>query len=169
MTGRSVQHRLSWTPRATAVDVLARLQRRLPDARDLAAAPYHHPFAGFIFGSPGGPGSLHVIVDQVGGRAFLTDPWESEVGLSEHSATAHSTIRDPRPRITDEAAAEAARQLVGAVLQRRHRLGLPGPIELRDGPVLLAKPNWWVTGSRRARRVEIIVDAMTGRHYTVTA
>ena len=41
-------------------------------------------------------------------------------------------------------------------------------IPLRE-PLLFGKPNWWLTGTKDGRPVEIILDGLTGRHYALKA
>ncbi|GAB3045052.1 hypothetical protein [Sediminivirga luteola] len=78
-------------------------------------------------------------------------------------------IADPEPRLGVAEAEASARRLIDSVLIRRRRWAERTEPRLMDGPLVFGKPNWWVTGTRRGRRVEVIVDALTGRHYAFSA
>lgn len=122
-------------------------------------------------------GAAHALVDLVGGRAFVVEPWTEVpfVSVEEMEELARRTPRDgrdgaallgpPDVRVTVDEAVGTARRLLAGVLLRRRRLGSGSSFELRRDPLVVGKPNWWVTGSASGRRVEVVVDAVSGRHY----
>lgn len=173
-------------PAETAVRTVA---RRLSPGAELTAQLYHHPFLGVTFlldprehrswwprTPPPAPTALvaAVAVDLVSGRAFLTDPWDPDDLVERDTALAEaprygvaqgSAPRSPAPRVTEEDAVEAARALLPGLLARRRRLETLSPAELTGPPVHFGKPNWWVTGRSGGRDVQVVVDALSGRHY----
>lgn len=177
---------LVWPVAYPADRAIRKVTRRLAEPIDLSADLYHHPFLGFAFvcraparrfpwQRPGVPALAHVVVDLVGGRAFLGDAWEEDsfttrtVALRaaghEVPAGQSSAPPGPAPRITQAVAEERGRALLAGVLARRRRLDPVGTVDLFAPPVYFGKPNWWVCGRRGDHVVEVIVDALSGRHY----
>ena len=178
---------LVWPAAVPAEQAVRKVARRLPERVPLTARLYHHPYVGLVFVCRPSAGRFprratrapvvgHVVVDLVCGRAFLSDPWDEdsfttrEAALEATAATGDPDatpvpVHGPAPRITDEAAVRAGRALMVGALVRRRRLDPLGPAELHATPVHFGKPNWWVTGRRGERAVEVIVDALSGRHY----
>ena len=187
---------LVWPVAVPAEHAVRTVARRLPAGAQLTARLYPHPFLGVMFlcgtgearrprwrRASGGPLLAAVVVDLVSGRAFHTDPWVEDDLVTRgaaHEAAAPSigspadssaapAVRDPRPRITTEEAVEAARALLPGLLARRRRLDPVGAAELTGPPVRFGKPNWWVSGRSEGRTVEVVVDALSGRHYVKSA
>jgi hypothetical protein len=176
---------LVWPVAVPAEEAVRKVARRLPEQVPLAAHLYHHPFVGLVFVCRpparralrrGGRAPVlgHVVVDLVAGRAFLSDPWDEDSFVTREAALeavafdadpVAPSVRGPAPRITETEAVEAARALLAGVLVRRRRLDPVGRAELHAPPVYFGKPNWWVTGKRGERAVEVVVDALNGRHY----
>lgn len=182
---------LVWPVAVPAEEAVRRVSRRLPGTPELAAQLYHHPFLGMTFlldrrsgsrwgraGGSSGTGALvaAVLVDLVSGRPFLTDPWD-DADLTTRANAAADTPghgvpdgpepRGPRPRITDDQAIAAGRELLPGVLTRRRRLDALAAAELDRAPVRFGKPNWWITGRSDGRELQVVVDALNGRHYVV--
>jgi hypothetical protein len=111
----------------------------------------------------------HVVVDLVGGRAFLSDPWDESCFRPADECGEADGLRGPAPVVAEDEAVRAGRAVLAGVLLRRRRLDTVGRAELHEPPLLFGKPNWWVTGQRRERKVEVIVDALSGRHYACSA
>lgn len=177
---------LAWPTAVTAEQAVAKVARRLRGPGGLTARLYHHPFLGLTFlggstaprwrgGAASAPVLAPVVVDLVSGRAFLSDPWEEDSfttcreALEAAGDDGSAPVRGPRPRVSPSEAVEAARALLAGVLVRRRRLGGLGPVALSGTPVSFGKPNWWVTGELHGRPVEVVVDALSGRHYASTA
>lgn len=179
---------LVWPAAVTAEEAVRKVARRLPDGAGagLTARLYHHPFMGMLFLSgtvpgrswrrraPGAAALMPVVVDLVSGRAFLSDPWVEEDFTTRESALRatdarvddpSSQVQGPAPRLTEGEADAAGRALLAGVLLRRRRLSPTTPAELVAPPVCFGKPNWWVTGRNGDRTVEVVVDALSGRHY----
>lgn len=181
---------LVW-PVAVPSEVAVRtVARRLHPGVDLTARLYHHPFLGMMFlcGAPvrrfrsraaAGQVLAAVVVDLVGGRPYLSDPWNDEdfttraaaLGVGGPTATALGAVpvRGPAPRLGEAEAVAAGRSLLPDVLARRRRLDPVGPTELAAPPVYFGKPNWWVAGRDGDRSIEVVVDALNGRHYVASA
>lgn len=145
---------------------------KLSGIRNARAELYHSPMLGVVFEVRRNlrpPETIHVIVDLVGGRAYAAEPW-AEVDFVPLERVARSEeIASPVRALTDDQGEAAARKLVLSLLLRTRRLGGPGRVH-RQGPVLcFGKPNWWITGENRGRQVEIILDAVTGKHYALSA
>ena len=190
---------VAWPVRVTQERAVAWLRRRVPGAADVRAQLYHHPMLATAYEvrRRDGSASAHALVDLVGGRAYATEPWEhigfvplaeAEAGLatgagpeagtrtgtseavrSEPTGTSAATISAPQRVLTDERGERAARDLVRSVLLRGRRLGAPGRLHPLREPLLFGKPNWWLTGTKEGRPVEIILDGLTGRHYALKA
>ncbi|MDO5738648.1 MAG: hypothetical protein Q4P07_00700 [Ornithinimicrobium sp.] len=181
---------LVW-PAAVPPEVAVRtVARRLQPGVDLTARLYHHPFLGMMFLCGADTGRLRrrvtagpilaaVVVDLVSGRAFLSDPWNKEDfttrDVALRAVTAGSpegttvAVRGPAPRLTEAEAIEAGRALLPGLLARRRRLDRLGAARLAGPPVQFGKPNWWVTGRHGERHIEVVVDALSGRHYVSSA
>lgn len=165
----------------SAEQARATVARRLPQALDLDAALYHHPFLGLVFEcsssrvripfrkdtDPPAPAIAHLIVDLVGGSAYLGDPWNDD--SFEPIQQADTAIRGPAARIEEATAIRSARAVLAGVMTRQRRIDTISRADLLGPPVRYGKPNWWVTGRRGERSVEVIVDAISGRHYACSA
>ncbi|WP_154402213.1 hypothetical protein [Ornithinimicrobium cavernae] len=181
---------LVWPAVVAPEDAIRTVARRLHPGVDLAARLYHHPFLGMMFlcGAPvrrfrsrTGAGQVlaAVVVDLVGGRAYLSDPWNDEdfttraaaLGVAGPAATTRGAapVRGPAPRLREAEAVAAGRSLLPGVLARRRRLDPVGPAELAAPLIYFGKPNWWVTGRDGDRSIEVVVDALSGRHYVASA
>lgn len=180
---------LVWSVAVPAEAAVRTVARRLSTGADLAAQLYHHPFLGVTFtirqrerrswlrgtAATSAPTLIAAVaVDLVGGRALLTDPWDPADLTDRATAVATtpgygvatgSAPRSPAPRVTEEEAVDAARALLPGLLARRRRLEPLSPAELTAPPVRFGKPNWWVTGHSGGRDVQVVVDALSGRHY----
>lgn len=187
MTGPA-QHRVSPRPSValpatiTAEQALAKIARRLPKASKLDATLYHHPFLALVFectsnrvripfrGDPRSavPEVAYLLVDLVGGSAYLGDPWD-EGSFMPIPHPESAVVQGPEARIEEAVAIRSARAVLGGVMARRRRIDTINRADLIVPPLRFGKPNWWVTGRRGERRVEVIVDAITGRHYACSA
>lgn len=174
---------LVWPTAVTPEQAVRKVARRLTERVPLTARLYHHPFVGLVFVSRAragrfsrrahrAPVAAHVVVDLVSGRAFLTDPWDEDSFTTRQAAldqaalpTDAAPVHGPAARITEDTAVQAGRALLAGALARRRRLDSPGPADLHSPPVHFGKPNWWVTGTRGDRAVQVIVDGITARHY----
>lgn len=172
---------LAWPTRIDEARARAWLRKRLSGVEDVRAELYHHPMLAVSYEvrKRDGSATAHAIVDLVGGRAYGAEPWEhiAFVPIAEAVAGARAasgtatpgTVTDP-VRVLDDARAErAARDLVRSFLLRGRRLGAPGRLHPLREPLLFGKPNWWLTGTREGKPVEIILDGLTGRHYALKA
>ncbi|RIK14452.1 MAG: hypothetical protein DCC50_11175 [Acidobacteria bacterium] len=182
---------LVWPVAVPAEAAVRTVARRLPPGTELTARLYHHPFLGMMFlldtekhrsrwRPRARPVLAAVLVDLVSGRAFLTDPWNAEDLTTRAEALAAASSghvdavtspapRAPAPRLTEEDAVAAGRALLPGLLARRRRLDALGAAELTGPPTRFGKPNWWVTGQAGGRMVEVVVDALSGRHYARSA
>lgn len=182
---------LVWPTAVSAEAAVRTVARRLPPGAELTARLYHHPFLGVMFlldaqerrcwwRARTRPVLAAVVVDMVSCRASLTDPWDPEDLSSRAAAVASAGSghagaattpgpRDPAPRHTEAEAVEAARALLPGLLARRRRFDALGPAELTGPPVAFGKPNWWVIGRASGRDVQVVVDALSGRHYVRSA
>lgn len=174
--------RLAWPVAVDADQAQERVRARLGRAGASAALQarlYLHPMLAveLAWHRRRREGAAHALVDLVGGRAFVVEPW-TEVPfvpveeLAELDGCSARDIRDgaarfgpPVARVTVDEAVGTARRLLTSVLLRRRRLGSGSSFELRRDPLVVGKPNWWVTGSVSGRPVEVVVDAVSGRHY----
>ncbi|GAA4283653.1 hypothetical protein GCM10022261_11840 [Brevibacterium daeguense] len=163
---------VAWPVQISREQALSWVDRKLSGARDIRAELYHSPMLGVVFESRRGVEPVervHVIVDLVGGRAYAAEPWNRVAFEPLGTAGQSATIAAPARTLTDEQGEAAARRLVQSILLRTRRLGGPGRVQ-RVGPLLcFGKPNWWITGSNRGRQMEIIMDAVTGKHYALSA
>lgn len=164
---------VAWPRRITEEQARAWATRRLPRMRQARFELYHHPMAGVQFAwrrRLGGTILAHALVDLVGGRAYLSEPWDDITFLplraeGPEPLSTTSSVHGPGPRLTGEEAESAARTLIDSVLLRRRRLDSSGTLH-RVGDVLcFGKPNWWVTGRFEGRDVEVVIDGLTGSHY----
>lgn len=176
---QSLRPTLAWPVQFTAAEAQARVHRRLKEPADLTATLYHHPFLGLVFrGRQSRAGRFfskgqrdpqelvgaHVLVDLVGGRAFLSDGWDPEKLVAIERDNGSWPIEDPEPQVDEFTALRAARALLASVVLRRRRFAAVTDLELVTAPLAIGKPNWWVT-DRNKRSVEVIVDGITGKHY----
>lgn len=162
---------VAWPALIDEARALAWLRKRLPGITDAQAQKYHHPMlaASYEVRRRTGSASAHALVDLVGGRAYAAEPWDHIAFLPLTSATAPEAVTDP-VRVLDDACGErAARDLVRSILLRGRRLSAPGRLHLLRDPLVFGKPNWWLTGTRGGKPVEIILDGLTGRHYALRA
>lgn len=180
-----------WPASVSAEAAMRTVARRLAPGAELTARLYHSPFLGMMFlldpderrsrwRAPSGPVLAAVVVDLVSGRAFLTDPWSEADLITRGQAvdpvdpgcpvpTTGPAPRDPTPRVSEAEALGAGRALLPGLLARRRRLDALGAAELTGPPTRFGKPNWWVTGQADGRVVEVVVDALSGRHYARSA
>ncbi|GAB3193988.1 hypothetical protein [Nesterenkonia suensis] len=159
---------------------IRRVVAKIPGAggsdSDLSAELHLHPMLAveFLRRRPrlGSVGELraHALVDLVGGRAYVAEPW-TEIDFLPREQVRPGEPPPPIPpaRIGRTEAVETARRMIGGVMLRRRRLDTGAPLELAQEPLCFAKPNWWVTGTCAGREVEVVVDAITGRHYAFRA
>lgn len=161
------------------------VHKRLPETSDLKFSLYHHPMAGVDFDwiSTGGPAKrsglfkkntsqpMSVLVDLVGGRASATDPWNRDglvplsEELSKHNNGAEPVITPPTSAVSVEDAEHSAYEIAGSVILRQRRMGTRRQLHQSREAVLFGKPNWWVTGEHKGRKLEMILDAVTGKYY----
>lgn len=168
---------VAWPALIDEARALAWLRKRLPGIADAQARLYHHPMlaASYEVRRRSGSATAHALVDLVGGRAYAAEPWEHirfvplAVADTTGEAGAPGALTDP-VRVLDDARGErAARDLVRSILLRGRRLSAPGRLHLLRDPLVFGKPNWWLTGTRGGKPVEIILDGLTGRHYALKA
>lgn len=162
------------------------VKKRLLSTTGLRLSLFHHPMAGAEFAwkhptrTTKPSGQVSVLVDLVGGRAYATDPWarqglmnaneeRKEHGTAETDATSDSSVADPIPRIDLEEAALRAQEIASSVVLRQRRAASKRRLVQTSEPLAFGKPNWWITGEHRGRRLEMILDAVTGRHYIFSA
>ncbi|GAA4479696.1 hypothetical protein GCM10023190_23260 [Enteractinococcus fodinae] len=176
---------LAWPVKFSAGEARALVNRRLKQRTDLKATLYHHPFLGLVFqGQQHRPGWLssmvrtqqrvelvraHVLVDLVGGRAYLSDAWKTEDFVALNPGDEPNLISDPEPQVDEATAIGAARSILAGVVLRRRKITAIGALELVETPLRLGKPNWWVTDQSDNGSVEVIVDGITGKHYAFSA
>ena len=176
-----LQPEFAWPVKFSDHEARALVNRRLKEHTELMATLYHHPFLGLVFQGQNRPPSVflrarkfrmpselvraHVLVDLVGGRAYLSDAWEPDEFVAIRHLDETSTITDPEPQVSDAAAMRAARALLAGVALRRRQIHPIADLELVKPPIRLGKPNWWVTNRDPNGSTEVIVDGITGRHY----
>ena len=176
---------LAWPVKFSAGEARALVNRRLKNRTDLKATLYHHPFLGLVFqgqhyrrnwlpprNSQRETSELiraHVLVDLVGGRAYLSDTWKSEDLVAINQGDETNLISDPEPHVDETTAIDAARSILAGVVLRRRKITAIGTLELVERPLRLGKPNWWVTDRNDTGAVEVIVDGITGKHYAFSA
>lgn len=166
---------VAWPARVPHDRAVAWLRRRVTGVAEARAQLYHHPMlaTSYEVRKRDGSASAHALVDLVGGRAYATEPWEHvafvSIAEAEETAEAPGKISAPARVLDDERGERAARDLVRSVLLRGRRLGPPGRLHPLREPLLFGKPNWWLTGTKDGRPVEIIMDGLTGRHYALKA
>lgn len=160
-----------WPAAVTQEQALGLVSRRLPQAHDVDARKYHHPMLGVVLQwqrRMRKPMLAHVLVDLVGGHAYAADPWDEVYFLPWHQREDDGLSPTPAV-ISQNDALQNAQRLVNNVLLRRRKLEPAGALIGCDDPLYFGKPNWWVTGTHQGRQLEIIVDALTGKHYTFSA
>ena len=188
MTSPTQQHQAPVRPvvalpaAVSAEEARVKVARRLPKATELDATLYHHPFLGLVFEctsnrvripfrkntEPAVPEVAYLIVDMVGGSAYLGDPWDEGSFVPIPQAES-AVVLGPEARIEEAVAIRSARAVLAGVMARRRRIDTINRADLLVPPLRFGKPNWWVTGRRGERNVEVIVDAITGRHYACSA
>lgn len=186
MTGPlELRPEFAWPVKFSAEEAQTVVNRRLKVRADLDATLYHHPFLGLVFQSRSPRGSLvrstnnwrqapeviqaHVLVDLVGGRAYLSDAWDSRELVAIRPAEDITGLRDPEPLLDEATAVCAARAVLAGVVLRRRKLSSIADLELLEPPIRLGKPNWWVTDRDVSKSTEVIVDGITGKHYAFSA
>lgn len=175
---------LAWPVQFSAEEARRLVSRRLKNQIELTTTLYHHPFLGLVFQGPTRPTSFfprpsrmreaeliraHVLVDLVGGKAYLSDAWDLRDFVSIRRGDGADTITDPEPKVHQAAAVSAARAVLAGVVLRRRKMTPIHRLELVEPPIRLGKPNWWVTNQGPGRSTEVIVDGITGRHYAFSA
>ncbi|UTX53534.1 hypothetical protein [Leucobacter aridicollis] len=131
-----------------------------------------HPFSGFEYkithplNMGGSPQRAFAIVDRLTGQATLTDPWPDLVELDERQRT--NLVTDPGWNTTSFAeAGSRAHRLVATAAIRKHRLSTPSTVTGVRTINTLWKPNWLLEARLAGRRLQILVDAVTGGYYVV--
>jgi hypothetical protein len=183
---------VAWPALIDEARALAWLRKRLSGVEDARAQLYHHPMlaASYEVRRRSGSASAHALVDLVGGRAYAAEPWghirfiplevarrtggtaaaeTTAAAAAAASDASERTLTDPVRVLDDVRGEHAARTLVRSVLLRGRRLGSPGRLHPLGEPLVFGKPNWWLTGTRGGKPVEIILDGLTGRHYALKA
>ena len=189
---------VAWPALIDEARALAWLRKRLSGVEDARARLYHHPMlaASYEVRRRSGSASAHALVNLVGGRAYAAEPWDhvrfvplavaratggtaGPEGASPRAATSGTAasataesdgaLTDPVRVLDDVRGEHAARTLVRSILLRGRRLGAPGRLHPLGEPLVFGKPNWWLTGTRGGKPVEIILDGLTGRHYALKA
>lgn len=167
---------VAWPALIDEARALAWLRKRLSGVEGARARLYHHPMlaASYEVRRRTGSASAHALVDLVGGRAYAAEPWHHIRFVPMNSAASATgspdgALTDPVRVLDDVRGERAARDLVRSILLRDRRLGAPGRLHPLGEPLVFGKPNWWLTGTRRGKPVEIILDGLTGRHYALKA
>lgn len=176
---------LAWSVKFSAEEARTVVQRRLKARTELDTALYHHPFLGLVFQSrnhrarsfPKVTGRrqkpeiirAHLLVDLVGGRAYLSDAWDLREFVAIEQTEETRALRNPEPLLDETTAIRAARAVLAGVVLRRRKLSSSTDLELLEPPIRLGKPNWWVTSRDVSKATEVIVDGITGRHYAFSA
>src|SRR5699024_3511688 len=137
----SLRPDLAWPVKFSAQEARTVVNRRLKKRADLKSTLYHHPFLGLVFQSgerraSGFPSigrrqkpeliQAHVLVDLVGGRAYLADAWDHREFVAINPKDQTTGLRDPEPLLDEPTALGAARAvLAGVVLRQRKFAALP--------------------------------------------
>lgn len=176
-----LQPEFAWPVKFSDEEARTLVNHRLKKRADLKTTLYHHPFLGLVFQGQQHRARFfpqpsrqretneliqaHVLVDLVGGKAYLSDAWETDdfIAISPNDET--SPIRDPEPQVQEATAILAARAILAGVVLRRRRIAAVNDFELVEPPARLGKPNWWVTDRHTGGSTEVIVDGITGKHY----
>lgn len=180
-TALKLKPELAWPVKFSAEEARTVVKRRLKTRTHLKTTLYHHPFLGLVFQSenpstsiftkirgrqhPPGLIRAHVLVDLVGGRAYLSDAWDVKEFVAIRPTEQTSALQDPEPVVDETAAIRAARAILAGVVLRRRKLSSITDLELIEPPIRLGKPNWWVTSEDARKATEVIVDGITGKHY----
>ncbi|MHA6800095.1 hypothetical protein [Bounagaea algeriensis] len=165
MTARALPVRV---PAQEAVDLCA---RRAPRAQVADAELHYHPFVAVAFdvirtrrglfrrrASGTSPSRrVHALVDAVGGRTYLTEPWPE---LERHDG-----FPGPSGDITTVEAVRRATAAVSTQLLRGRRLLDPGVLQQAGVIDRVWKPNWVVPLVHRGRQLRVLVDGMNGSYY----
>src|SRR5699024_3166395 len=105
----------------------------------------------------------HVLVDLVGGRADLSDSWDSKEFVAIRPTEQTSALQDPEPVVDETAAIRAARCRLAGVVLRRRELSSNTDFEPLEPAIRLGKPNLWVTSEGANKSTEVIVNGITGK------
>lgn len=163
---------IAWPTQVTEQRVMKWVKRRLPGATQVRTDLYHHPMLGVAFQWErplAQPMLAHALVDLVGGRAYAAEHWDDVEFVAIDQVAVSAELKPPAQAVPTEQAQETARRLVNAVLLRRRRLDFAGRLRQYGKPVLLGKPNWWIQGFYRNRKLEVIIDGLNGNHYVFSA
>ena len=153
-----------------ADDAVRVVGRRLPHAELLAIGPTHHEYAGFAhrvdFGR--GPAAkaghlVHSLVDRSTGTALIAPPLD-EVAVT--ASRPDGPITGDRVVLGLAEAERSARRTVETATMRRSRLGRAFELELVSIFEAVWKPNWLVTVALRGRRMRVLVDGLSGEHWS---
>ena len=168
----TVQTRLALPPQYTASDAWQVVRSRAAELKPVSERLRWHPFSGFEYRlahplTPGGaPQRVFAIVDRLTGQATLTDPWPELGELSPEQE--RDCVADPGWNTTSFAeSGRRAHRLVATAAMRRHRLAVPSTITEMRTVESLWKPNWLLEARLQGRRLQILVDAITGGYYVV--
>lgn len=163
---------LALPPQLSAAQAWEVVRERAPGLEAHGERLRWHPFSGFEFrlshplNQGGAPQRAFAIVDRLTGQATLTDPWPAltELGPAERG----DLIEDPGWNSTDfEEAGRRAHRLVATAAMRKHRLATPSQITEVRAIESLSKPNWLLEAKLQGRKLQILVDAITGGYYVV--
>lgn len=160
--------RLAWKLNFTKAEAMDWVKRKLPRATKTRVSLHYHPMLACEFHWDIGKTRtrINVLVDLVSGRAFASAPWFDNdfENLPEEDSNQEWSGQTPA-KISLDQARQNAREVALVLISRKRRLGNPGTLELGDREILCAKPNWWVTGTHRGNKLELLLDGRTGRHY----
>src|SRR5699024_9791888 len=131
-TALKLRPELAWPVKFSAQEARTLVNRRLKTRVPLKTTLYHHPFLGLVFqsGKPS-PGILpitsrwrqppeliraHVLVDLVGGRAYLSDSWDSTEFVAIRPTEQTSELQDPEPVVGETPAIRAPRAILAGLV-----------------------------------------------------
>lgn len=149
------------TPSVSAAEAEEVVRRRLGGGQ-ASARLVHHPFwhvRTTAHRRRGPVGVVDVFVDAKGGSSFIT-----HVPTDGEEVPAEGPLAEPAP----ESIAQAARDLAGAALRKRYKLGAMFDVETSQ-PRGVLKPNWIVTGQGKGISARMIVDGFDGSHWVIEA
>ena len=155
-------------PAQEAVDLCV---RRAPRAQVADAELHYHPFVAVAFDvtrsrrsllrrratGTAPPRRVHALVDAVGGRTYLTEPWPE--------LERHDVIHGPGGDIATGEAVRRATAAVSTQILRSRRLLDPGGLQRVRVIDRVWKPNWVVPLVHRGRQLRVLVDGMNGSYY----